>query len=157
MAQKRLDYMTRALVVKLRHVEPDRSLASIAQVCGCSEPSVRRILAAHTTDAKTLTRDLLVTGVVDRIEDWDRACKVSSAKGYHHGPKEWLEAAELIERKSAPTVQVDARPTILVNIPFPLGALQPTTIPAHVTQQPAQLTSRPPGTDPGDDGAPPAA
>jgi hypothetical protein len=130
MAQKRLDYLTRALVVKLRALEPERSLASIAEACGCSEPSVRRILQAHTTDTKTLTRDLLQSGVLDRLDDWAMAARVSARKGFHKGSRDWLEAAEVVTRAPAASVNVDARPTIVVNVPFQLGALQPTPAPA---------------------------
>jgi len=124
MATKRLSYLTRALVLRLRQAEPDRSLASIAETCGCSEPSVRRILQAHTTDARSLTHDLLVSGTIDRLDEWAIASKLASRKGFHHGAREWLEAAEVIDRKAGPAVNVDARPSIVVNIPFALGALQ---------------------------------
>jgi len=133
--RKRLDYLTRTLVLKLRQAEPDRSIASIAEVVGVSEASARRIIQAHTTDAKGLVRELLVSGVIDRLDDWAKASTVSAKKGYHHGAKEWIEAAELIERKpAAPAVTVDARPTVVVNIPFTLGALQapPPAAPAAI-------------------------
>jgi hypothetical protein len=122
MATKRLSYLTRALVLRLRQAEPDRSLASIADTCGCSEPSVRRILQAHTTDARSLTHDLLVSGTIERLDEWARASKNAAERGFHQGAREWLEAADVIDRKG-PAVQVDARPTINVSIPFVLGAL----------------------------------
>jgi hypothetical protein len=133
MAQKRLDYLTRALVLKLRTVEPDRSIASIAQVVGVSEASARRILQAHTTDVKGLTHELLVSGVLDRLDNWDQAARVSATNGFHKASREWLEAAEVIDRRSDPAITVDARPTITVNIPFVLGALQPPTVPASAS------------------------
>jgi hypothetical protein len=129
-SRKRLDYLTRALVLKLRAVEPDRSLVSIAATVGISENSARRILQAHTTDAKGLTRELLVSGVLDRLDEWAKAARIASTKGYHQPAKDWLEAAEVVERKpAAPAVTVDARPTVVVNIPFALGAILPPAPP----------------------------
>jgi len=95
-----------------------------------SEASARRILQAHTTDARGLTRELLVSGVLDRLDEWARASRIASSKGFHHGAREWLEAADMIDRKAAPAVSVDARPTIVVNVPFQLGALA-----GHSSQQ----------------------
>lgn len=135
MSTKRLDYLTRALVLKLRTADPDRSIASIADVVGVSESSARRILQAHTTDARGLTRELLVSGVLDRLDDWARAARIAATKGYHHPSKEWLEAASVVDAK--PAIGVDARTSVLVNIPFPLGAL-PAAPPAPV--QPATRT-----------------
>lgn len=123
MSTKRLDYLTRALVLKLRTVEPDRSIASIAETIGVSEASVRRILQSHTTDARLLTKELLVSGVLDRLDDWARASRTAADKGYHHGSKEWLEAAGVIDAK--PAASIDARTSVIVNVPFALGGLQP--------------------------------
>jgi len=130
MPTKRLDYLTRALVLKLRAAEPDRSVADLATIAGVSESSARRILQAHTTDAKSLTRELLVSGVLDRLDDWARASRVASSKGYHHGAKEWLEAAQVTDAKPASSVQIGG-PSVVVNIPFPFGAIAGAAVPPN--------------------------
>ena len=138
MSTKRLDYLTRALVIKLRAVEPDRSIRSIAESVGVSEASARRILQAHTTDTRGLTRELLVSGVLDRLDDWARAAKIASSKGYHHPSKEWLEAAAVIDAKpTGPHVST----SVLVNVPFQLGAIQ-SAPPAPVAALPAVNLTR---------------
>lgn len=121
MSTKRLDYLTRALVLKLRTAQPDLSMGELASACGVSESSARRILQSHTTDARLLTRELLVSGVLDRLDDWARAARIAATKGYHHPSKEWLEAAQVTDAK--PIASVDARTSVIVNIPFQLGAL----------------------------------
>jgi len=51
---------------------------------------------------------------------------------------EWLQAAELIDRKApAPAVSVDNRPTIVVNIPFQLGSVHPTAPAVETDTAPA--------------------
>lgn len=122
----RIDYVTRLLVARLRDAEPERSVASIAAVAGISESSARRLLSAHATEVKTLAKQMMVTATADRLEDWERACEVAAEKGYHQPSKDWLEAAQVIEPKpTGPSVTV--APTVVLNMPFALGALaQPT-------------------------------
>jgi hypothetical protein len=123
-SRPRIDYATRLLVVKLREAEPERSIRSIADVAGISEASARRLLSAHTTDVKAMARQLMQTGLTERIENWERACEVAAEKGYHQPSKDFLEAAGAIEPKPQTQVQVDARPTIALSMNFGLGALK---------------------------------
>lgn len=127
----RIDPVTRLLVLRLKEAEPDRSAASIASVVGnISEASVRRLLAGHTTDTKALTKQLMALTVADRLENWERACEVAAEKGYHQPAKDYLEAAGNIEPKPTATVQVDARPTVMISMPFQLGAVPAQPQPA---------------------------
>lgn len=122
----RIDPVTRLLVLRLKEAEPERSAASIAAVVGnISEASVRRLLAGHTTDTKALTKQLMALTVADRLENWERACEVAAEKGYHQPAKDYLEAAGNIEPKPTAQTQVsvDARPTVLIQMPFQLGAV----------------------------------
>lgn len=129
----RIDPLTRLLVLRLKDADPERSAASIAATLGdISEASVRRYLAGHTSDTKALTKALMQSTIADRLSDWERACEVAAEKGYHQPAKDYLEAAQLVEPK--PTgAAVSVNPTIVLNMPFALGALQApqTTIEAQ--------------------------
>lgn len=119
----RIDYVTRLLVARLREAEPDRSVASIAEVAGISESSARRLLAAHTTDVKLTARAMMNTALSERLEDWERACEVAAEKGYHQPAKDWLEAAQVIDAKPGISANVNIAPTVNLTMGFRLGAI----------------------------------
>lgn len=128
----RTTVMQRTLVVMLHDAQPDLSLTAIAQQVGISESSVRRCLAYRTADVKASTQHLLQTMVPEAAGFWFKAAKVAAAKGYHQPSKDLMEAAGAIEPKpTGPAVSVN--PTVILNMPFALGALQPaqTTIEAQ--------------------------
>jgi hypothetical protein len=132
--KKRVNMLQRSLVLSLHHLEPGRSHRAIAEVVGISESSVARILAMHVTDVKQSTQALMQTGVLERLDDWAKAARLAAKKGYHQPAKDWLEAAGTIEPKAQPSTQVTVAPTVVLNMPFGLGALQPsqaTAIEAH--------------------------
>lgn len=135
----RIDPITRLLVLRLKEAEPERSSASIAAVAGISEASVRRLLAIQTTDAKKLTQALMRTTTAQRLEDWERACEVAAEKGYHQPTKDYLEAAGAIEGKPQVQANVNVTPTVVLNMPFKLGAVpdpQPPAIEAQAVPVP---------------------
>ena len=130
-SKPRISPLTRLLVLRLHEAEPERSAASIARVLGdISEASVRRLLAGLATDAKALQKSMMQLTAPDRLEDWERACEVAAEKGYHQPAKDYLEAAGLIEGKASVQANVNVTPTVVLNMPFALGALQPATPPA---------------------------
>jgi hypothetical protein len=120
----RIDVVTRLAVVRSRDAQPELSIADLARIYGLSEASVRRILAVQEADRKETVRAMMLAVAADRLDDWERACEVAAAKGYHQPAKDWLEAAQAIEAKPAASVTVDARPTIVLNMPFTMGALK---------------------------------
>lgn len=128
--RQRIDYITRLLVVRLRELHPDLPVASVAEMARISESSARRLLAVNTADVKTLARQMMQTAVAERLEDWERASQVAASKGFHQPSRDWLEAAGAIDGKPPATVQVDARPTVMISMPFQLGAIQ-----GHATER----------------------
>lgn len=131
----RIDPLTRLLVLRLKQAEPKRSAASIAAVIGgISEASVRRLCEGLSTDVKQLTQELMQQTVADRLENWERACEVAAEKGYHQPAKDYLEAAQLVEPKPTAQTHVSVAPTVVLNMPFALGALQPAQPPAIEAQ-----------------------
>jgi hypothetical protein len=135
-SKRRIDFTTRLLVARLRDAEPDRSIASIASVAGISESSARRLLSAHATEVKTLAKQMMNTAVAERLEDWERACVVAAEKGYHQPSKDWLEASGAIEGKANVQANVNVTPTVVLNMPFALGALQAPATTIEATAQP---------------------
>jgi hypothetical protein len=131
--KKRVNMLQRSLVLSLKQLQPDQSHRAIADVVGISESSVARILAMQVTDVRQSTEALMQTGVLERLEDWSRASRLAAKKGYHQPAKDWLEAAKVIEPKPTTSVSV-AAPTIVLNMPFALGALTPSQPPAIKAQ-----------------------
>lgn len=132
--KKRVNMLQRSLVLSLHQLEPERSHRALAEVVGISESSVKRILAMHVTDVKLSTQALMQTGVLERLDDWAKAARLAAKKGYHQPAKDWLEAAGTIEAKPSVQANVNVTPTVVLNMPFPLGAVaqpQPTTIEAQ--------------------------
>ncbi len=122
--RKRMNVMQRTLVLMLRDASPDLSLKAIAEQVGVSESSVRRCLAYRVEDVRSSTRQLLQTMVPEAAGYWINAAKVASGKGYHQPAKDLMEAAGAIDAKpTGPALNV--APTIVLNMPFALGALQP--------------------------------
>jgi hypothetical protein len=122
--RQRIDPITRLLVLRLKEVEPERSAANIAAVIGgISEGTVRRLLAGHTADTKVLTKALMQMTVTDRLENWERACEVAAEKGYHQPTKDYLEAAQAVDSKPQVSANVNVAPTVVLTMPFQLGAL----------------------------------
>lgn len=128
--KKRVNMLQRALVLSLKQAVPDLAHKAIADAVQISESSVARILAMQVTNVKQTTEALMQTGVLERLDDWATAARLAAKKGYHQPAKDWLEAAKVIEPKPTTSVTVEARPTIVLNMPFALGALQPVDPPA---------------------------
>jgi len=136
--KRRVNYLQRTLVLSLKHLNPEHSHRAIAETVGISESSVARILAMHVTDVKQTTQALMQSGVIERLDDWAKAAKLAAKKGYHQPAKDWLEASGAIEPKAGVQATVSVTPTVVLNMPFALGALappQPTAIEAQVVPQ----------------------
>ena len=120
----RTTMLQRSLVLSLRKATPDASLRAIADAVGISESSVRRIIAYQTADVKATTEAVMQTAVLERLDDWAKASRIAAKKGYHQPAKDFLEAAKAIEPKpTGPSVTV--APTVVLNMPFSLGAVKP--------------------------------
>lgn len=135
-SKPRTTYLQRALIVKLRTGAPDMTLATIAEQVGCSERTVARVVAGMLSDVKASTEALMATAVLERLDDWSKASRIAAKKGYHQPAKDFLEAAKAIEPK--PTgASVTVAPTVVLNMPFSLGAVKPE--PKSIDVQPVPL------------------
>lgn len=132
--KKRVNMLQRSLVLSLHQLEPGRSHRALAEVVGISESSVTRILAMHVTDVKQSTQALMQTGVLERLDDWAKAARLAAKKGYHQPAKDWLEAAGTIDAKPQVQANVNVAPTVLIRMPFQLGAVAPPEPPALEAQ-----------------------
>jgi hypothetical protein len=129
-----MDMLTRALVLRLREGESPLSYAEIAQRLDISESSARRICQFETADRKASIKRLMQSGDLERLDEWAKASRISAKRGYYQAAEAWLQASGSIDAKptSQTTVSV-ASPTVVLNMPFALGAVapQPTTIEAQ--------------------------
>jgi hypothetical protein len=138
--KRRVNYLQRSLVLSLHHLEPDRSHKALAEAVGISESSVTRILRMHQTDVRQSTEALMQSAVLDQLENWHRAASVAAKKGYHQPAKDWLEAAKAVEPKAPVQTSVNVAPTVVLQMPFGLGALadyRPPAIEAQAQPVPA--------------------
>ena len=88
-----MDYLTRALVVRLREGDDPLSYAEIATKLGISESSARRVGQWDTTDRKAAMKRLMQTGDLERLDEWAKASRVAATKGYFQPQQAWLEAS----------------------------------------------------------------
>lgn len=129
-ARPRTTYLQRNLVLALKRAEPDLSLRKIAEAVGISESSVSRILAYQVADLKASTKAVMATAILERLDDWAKASRIAAKKGYHQPAKDFLEAAGGIDAKPTTAVTVTASPTVVLSMPFGLGALKDYQPPA---------------------------
>lgn len=147
--RKRMDYLTRALVLRLREGETPMSYEQIATTLGISESSARRICQFDAADHKAGIKRLMRTGDIERIEEWAKASRVSAKRGYFQAAQSWLQATDAIDAKPQVQAHVNVAPTVVLSMPFGLGALSGYQPPAIDT------TGGPPMLPPGpndDDG-----
>jgi len=134
-----MDYLTRALVVRLREGDTPLSYAEIATRLGISESSARRIGQWDATDRKAALKRLMQTGDLERLDEWAKASKVSAKRGYYQAAEAWLIASGGIEAKPQVQTQVSVgAPQVLIQMPFALGAVpaqpQPPAIEAETVK-----------------------
>lgn len=123
----RTTYLQRNLVLALKEAQPTLSLRAIADAVGISESSVSRVLAYQVADVKASTKGVMATAILERLDDWAKASRIAAKKGYHQPAKEFIEAAGGIDAKPTTQATVTVAPTVVLNMPFALGALQPPT------------------------------
>ncbi len=102
--RKRLTFHERALVVSLRKL--DHTHEDIAAQLGISTKSVSRVLQCYGTDLKQTTQELMQTGILESLDDWQRARKVAAKKGDHRPAKDWAIAAGAIDDTNNTTLNV---------------------------------------------------
>lgn len=123
--RKRMDYLTRALVLRLREGDSPMSYEQIATTLGISESSARRICQFDAADHKASIKRLMRTGDLERIEDWAKASRISAKRGYFQAAQSWLQATDAIDAKPAQVqANVNVAPTVHLTMPFGLGALK---------------------------------
>lgn len=128
-----MDYLTRALVIRLREAENPLSYAEIAQRLDISESSARRIGQWDAADRKAAIKRVMQSGDMERLDEWAKASRISAKRGYFQAAQAWLQASDAIDAKPTSSVTVDARPTFVLSVPYTLGALkdyQPPEAPA---------------------------
>jgi AraC-like DNA-binding protein len=140
----RTTFLQRNLVLALKHAQPDLSLRAIAGAVGISESSVSRILAYQTADLKASTKGVMATAILERLDDWARASRIAAKKGYHQPAKDFIEAAGGIEPKAPVSANVNVTPTVVLNMPFQLGAIQATPEPPALDATTVNLLTPPP-------------
>jgi hypothetical protein len=139
---RRLTYHDRAIIVALRKV--DTTHEAIAAQLGCSIKSVSRALALHKLDSKAATTELLQTGVLDRLTDWNRAAKVAAKKGDHRPSKDWLVAAGSIDADANTSVTLNFQAVVAPRPGLPsFAALAEPALDADVVLSSADTQRRP--------------
>jgi hypothetical protein len=123
--RKRMDMLTRALVLRLREGDAPLSYAEIAQRLDISESSARRICQFETADRKASIKRLMQSGDLERLDEWAKASRVSAKRGYYQAAEAWLQASGSIDAKPTASTNVNVAPTVVLSMPFQLGALQP--------------------------------
>lgn len=136
--RKRMDYLTRALVLRLREGDSPLSYAEIARRLDISESSARRICQFDAADRKAAIKRVMQSGDMERIDEWAKASRVSAKRGYFQAAQAWLQATEAIDAKPQVQANVNVAPTVHLSMNWGLGAIaapkspqQPTTIEAQ--------------------------